>query len=116
MGKVRIAALAIAALGTAGGSLGDAVAAPAAASALPALALSASDLSAQRRRVRPMRINVGTGPIRRSATRIDVYPRPYLYEYPGPNAKRDCVSWLEPEWRPSGTVIVPRLRCRWVPG
>jgi hypothetical protein len=52
--------------------------------------------------------------IRRSRTQIEVYPR--RSRFPGPNAKRDCVSWLEPEWRPSGTVIVPRLRCWWVRG
>lgn len=51
---------------------------------------------------------------RRARTRIQVYPR--RPGYLGPNARRDCTSWLEEEWRPSGTVIVPRLRCWWVPG
>lgn len=60
-----------------------------------------SDLSAQSRRYR------------RARTRIQVHPRRY---YLGPNATRDCVSWLQPERRPSGTVIVPHLRCWWVPG
>jgi hypothetical protein len=64
-------------------------------------ASSASELSAQNRRPR-------------ARTRIEVYPRRSFN--PGPNAERDCVSWLEPEWRPSGTVIVPHLRCWWVPG
>lgn len=27
---------------------------------------------------------------------------------------RDCVDWYAQEHRPSGTVIVPRMRCRWV--
>jgi hypothetical protein len=112
MGKGRIAAL-VAAIGLAGASPGQAVGASVAASARAAPA--PSDFSAQRR-TRPLRVYPAAGPVRRAATRIDVYPRPYLYEYPGPNAKRDCVSWLEPEWRPTGTVIVPRLRCRWVPG
>jgi hypothetical protein len=63
-------------------------------------AAQAIDLSAQRR-ARPAR------------TRIRIYAP---YSYPGPNAVRHCTSWLEPEWRPSGTVIVPRMRCWWVPG
>jgi hypothetical protein len=50
---------------------------------------------------------------RRARTRIQVYPRRY---HLSPTAKRDCISWLEPEWRLSGTVIVPRLRCWWVHG
>lgn len=51
---------------------------------------------------------------RRAPTRIVVTPRPY--GYPGPGAVRQCTSWLEPDYRPSGTVIVPRMRCWWVPG
>jgi hypothetical protein len=43
-----------------------------------------------------------------------LYPSPYPYAWPGPGAVRDCVAWLEPEARPSGTVIVPRERCAWV--
>ena len=38
--------------------------------------------------------------------------RPHRSE-PGPNAKRQCESWLAQEYRPSGTVIVPRMRCWW---
>jgi hypothetical protein len=52
--------------------------------------------------------------IRSSPTQVDVYPRPSLY--PGPDAVRECRAWLEPEARPSGTVIVPRMRCWWVRG
>jgi hypothetical protein len=44
------------------------------------------------------------------------YPKPYPYEYPGPGHVRQCSSWLAQEFRPSGTVIVPRMRCWWVPG
>jgi hypothetical protein len=43
-----------------------------------------------------------------------LYPSPYPYAYPGPGYARACTSWLEPEARPSGTVIVPRMRCQWV--
>jgi len=44
------------------------------------------------------------------------FPKPYPYEYPGPGHVRQCTSWLAQEARPSGTVIVPRMRCWWVPG
>jgi hypothetical protein len=43
-----------------------------------------------------------------------IYPVPYPYEYPGPNGKRDCTAYYVQEYRPSGTVIVPRMNCRWV--
>lgn len=42
-----------------------------------------------------------------------IYPIPYEYEYPGPGAVRQCVAALVPEYRPSGPVIVPRMRCWW---
>jgi hypothetical protein len=45
-----------------------------------------------------------------------IYPVPYDIEYPGPNAKRECVARYVQEFRPSGTVIVPRMRCWWVRG
>jgi hypothetical protein len=41
------------------------------------------------------------------------YPVPYEYEYPGPGGVRQCTSWLARENRPSGPVIVPRMRCWW---
>ncbi len=41
---------------------------------------------------------------------IVVHPRT---SFPGPNAKRYCRSWLAKEYRVSGTVIVPRMRCWW---
>jgi hypothetical protein len=44
------------------------------------------------------------------------YPVPYKYEYPGPGFVRQCTSWLAPENRASGPVIVPRMRCWWQPG
>ena len=34
----------------------------------------------------------------------------------GRNAVRQCTSWLATEYRPSGTVIVPRMRCWWERG
>ena len=42
----------------------------------------------------------------------DVYPR---YN-PGPNAVRDCTATYVQEYRPSGTVITPRMNCYWRPG
>jgi hypothetical protein len=39
--------------------------------------------------------------------------RPLAQTHPGPNAVRQCVSWIAPEYRPSGTVIVPRMHCWW---
>jgi hypothetical protein len=44
------------------------------------------------------------------------YPPPYDYEYPGPGAVRQCTARLVQEARPSGTVIVPRMTCRWERG
>ena len=41
---------------------------------------------------------------------ITIYPRSGR---PGPNAKRQCRSWLAKEYRVSGTVIVPRMQCWW---
>ncbi len=44
------------------------------------------------------------------------FPRTDNLGFPGPNAVRQCVSWLAPEYRPSGTVVVPRMRCWWERG
>jgi hypothetical protein len=70
----------------------------------------ATELSAQRR-------------VRRPPTRLRVYPNYELWPdgvypryYPGPNAVRDCNATYVQEYRPSGTVIVPRMSCFWRPG
>ena len=42
--------------------------------------------------------------------RITVTPR---VSYPGPNAVRECTSWLQRENRPSGPVLTPQMRCWW---
>jgi hypothetical protein len=44
------------------------------------------------------------------------YPRPDEYSWPGPGAVRQCVDWYSTEYRPSGTVVTPQMRCRWVRG
>jgi hypothetical protein len=73
---------------------------------------AASEASAQRR-------------FRRPATRLRVYPYYPYYESepgvyprynPGPNAVRECNATYVQEYRPSGTVIVPRMSCFWRPG
>jgi hypothetical protein len=45
-----------------------------------------------------------------------VYPAPYRFDYPGPNAKRECVARYVEERRASGAVVTPRVRCWWVRG
>ena len=42
--------------------------------------------------------------------RITIHPRRI---HPGPNATRYCRSWLAKEYRVSGPVIVPQMRCWW---
>lgn len=44
--------------------------------------------------------------------------RPHVVIHPrhihlSPNAKRICRAWLAQEYRPSGTVITPQMRCWW---
>jgi len=65
-----------------------------------------TDVSAQRRRT------LRRVPIYRQDWEPDVYPR---YN-PGPNAVRDCTATYVREYRPSGTVITPRMNCYWRPG
>ena len=76
---------------------------------------AATELSAQSRLPPPRaRIRVSPAyPYRRFST---PYPVPYQQEYPGPGFVRQCTSWLAPENRVAGPVIVPRMRCWWQPG
>jgi hypothetical protein len=60
---------------------------------------------------------------RRPNIRLRVYPRyegepdgVYPRYFPGRNAVRDCSATYVQEYRPSGTVIVPRMNCFWRPG
>ena len=62
-------------------------------------------------------------PARRPPVRLRVYPRNepepdgvYPRYFPGQNAVRDCTATYVQEYRPSGTVIVPRMNCVWRPG
>ena len=59
---------------------------------------------------------------RRRLRRVPIY-RPDHWEpdvipryNPGPNAVRDCTATYVQEYRPSGTVITPRMNCFWRPG
>jgi hypothetical protein len=59
--------------------------------------------------------------VRRPPTRLRVYPRynpndVYPRYFPGRNAVRDCTATYVQEFRPSGTVITPRVNCFWRPG
>lgn len=42
--------------------------------------------------------------------RVTIHPRRV---YPGPYAKRQCYSWLVTEYRVSGPVVTPQMRCWW---
>jgi hypothetical protein len=44
----------------------------------------------------------------RARARIEIHPRPLLY--------RRCTDWYELQYRPSGTVLYPQMRCWWVRG
>jgi len=61
--------------------------------------LAAEEFSAQSREV-----------VRRTPRRVRIYRGS---NYPGPNSKRVCNAHYEQEYRPSGTVIVPRVNCYW---
>lgn len=59
-------------------------------------------------------------PVRRPPKRLRIYPRyqaepdgVYPRYFPGPNAVRVCNATYVQEYRPSGTVIVPRMSCVW---
>jgi hypothetical protein len=89
------------------GEAAQAQTAPSGARTAQASRPTVTDASAQRRR--PLR----RVPIYRfDHWEPDVYPR---YN-PGPNAVRDCTATYAPEYRPSGTVITPRMNCYWRPG
>jgi len=58
--------------------------------------------------------------VRRTVRRVPIYPHSqpepdgvYPRYFPGRNAVRDCTATYVQEYRPSGTVIVPRMNCFW---
>ena len=109
MTRIRTAALWVALAGAFGLPAAGASAQTAQQGIQTVQAPHATDASAQRR-------------VRRPVTRLRVYPRydwePSVYPRynPGPNAVRDCSATYVQEYRPSGTVIVPRMSCYWRPG
>ena len=57
-------------------------------------------------------------PRKRAPTRLRVTPyyNPdgvYPRYYPGPDSVRECNATYVQQYRPSGTVIVPRMSCYW---
>ncbi|HEY0236542.1 MAG TPA: hypothetical protein VGC86_16030 [Afipia sp.] len=66
--------------------------------AVPYRGLTAEEFSAQSRQV-----------IRRAPRRVRIYNS----RTPGPNSVRICNAHYEQEYRPSGTVIVPKMQCYW---
>jgi hypothetical protein len=44
------------------------------------------------------------------------YARPRIEINPAPLIYRRCVDWYELQYRPSGTVLYPQMRCWWVRG
>jgi hypothetical protein len=83
---------------------GPVVHAQSATSVRPIAQFDDSEVSQPRRTRRTARIRVypSSGP-------EDVYPR----YFPGSNAVRECNATYVQEFRPSGTVIVPRMSCHW---
>jgi hypothetical protein len=58
----------------------------------------------------------GAGGQQSSTHELAAQARPHITIHPrrlGPNAKRYCRSWLAKEYRVSGPVIVPQMRCYW---
>jgi hypothetical protein len=108
---VIIAALGAAVLGTAAASGAFAQTASGAARS------AATEFSAQSR-AEPgrARTRIRVAPRYPYRTYSTDFPVQYPYEYPGPGFVRECTSWLAPENRLSGPVIVPKMRCWWQPG
>ena len=112
----KIAALAVIAimvllLGVAPGQ-----ASPAAREVSAATQEATQEISAQSRTYRRPRTQLRVYPRYPRRNFHALYPLPYAIEYPGPFAVRQCVSRLVQEPRPSGTVVVPRMRCWWARG
>jgi hypothetical protein len=70
----------------------------------------------------PVADRLFTSPVRRPPKRVRIYfpqhwqPDVIPRYFPGPNAVRVCNATYVQEYRPSGTVIVPRMTCVWRPG
>lgn len=88
---------------------------------LPATGARAQNAPAGIRLAQAVPPDAAPRPVRRPPTRLRVHPRyeePWRDEVypsynPGPNAVRECSTAYVQEYRPSGTVIVPRVSCYW---
>jgi hypothetical protein len=96
----------------------------AAAGATLALALVGPTMAAQAQTARTTQASnaaeadVVATPKRRPRARVRIYRENdergvYPSYNPGPDAVRDCTATYVQEYRPSGTVIVPRMNCFW---
>jgi hypothetical protein len=90
---------------------------------LPAVGASAQQGTRLAQTAQPVVTEVSSQRRVRPATRLRVYPNyegssegVYPRYYPGRNAVRECNATYVQEFRPSGTVIVPRMNCFWRPG
>jgi hypothetical protein len=86
---------------------------------LPVTMLSAGDAQAQTAarstdRAVPSEVSAQT---RKRRPRVRIYREDERGVYPsynpGPGAVRECTAHYVQEFRPSGTVIVPRMNCYW---
>jgi curli biogenesis system outer membrane secretion channel CsgG len=75
--------------------------------AAPAM-LSAAQQATAQTQTAPIAQPSQPSPPRYARPRIEINPRPLLY--------RRCVDWYELQYRPSGTVLYPQMRCWWVRG
>ena len=83
----------------------------------PGYAQFPSEVSAPPRRPPPRaRTRITVSPAYPYRPYSTTYPTPYPADYPGPGAVRQCTSWLATEYRPSGTVLTPQMRCWWQTG
>ena len=75
-----------------------------------------ADVGAQKKKSKRTPTRIRVQPALRYRLDSVPYPRTDNLGYPGRNAVRQCVSWLQPEHRPSGPVITPQMRCWWERG
>jgi hypothetical protein len=74
--------------------------------ALAAAAQPARSVAPRQEAAAPADVGAQVRPrARRAPTRITVTPHSRLY--------RECVDWYALEYRASGPVLTPQMRCRW---
>jgi hypothetical protein len=70
----------------------------------------------QKRVVQRAPTRIVVRPLLRNRHDSTEFPRSDNLGYPGRNAVRQCTSWLATEYRLSGTVVTPQMRCWWQRG